>query len=73
MEENEGKLKMAGANRVMSPYMLGGRRMAAAVLRPNVLDFLELGFQNDDLQLMIEELLASEKIGATSLGRARFL
>lgn len=58
-EENENKLKMAGANRVMSPYVLGGRRMATAVLRPNVLDFLELAFHTDHLQLMVEELLVS--------------
>jgi len=70
MQENEGKLKMAGANRVMSPYMLGGRRMAAAVLRPNVLDFLELAFHNDDLQLMVEELVVSpnSRIAGKTLG-----
>lgn len=69
MQENEGKLKMAGANRVMSPYMLGGRRMAAAVLRPNVLDFLELAFY-DDLQLMVEELAVApnSRIAGKSLG-----
>lgn len=61
MEDNENKLKMAGANRVMSPYVLGGRRMAAAVLRPNVLDFLELAFHTDDVQLMVEELQVSPK------------
>jgi len=58
-EENENKLKMAGANRVMSPYVLGGRRMATAVLRPNVLDFLELAFHTDHLQLTVEELLVA--------------
>lgn len=60
-EENENKLKMAGANRVMSPYVFGGRRMAAAVLRPNVLDFLELAFHTEDLRLNIEELLVGER------------
>ncbi len=61
LEENENKLRMAGANRVMSPYVLGGRRMAAAVLRPNVLDFLELAIHTEDLRLTIEELLVGEK------------
>jgi len=61
MEDNENKLKMAGANRVMSPYVLGGRRMAAAVLRPNVLDFLELAFHTDQEQLMVEELQVAAK------------
>jgi len=54
--ENEGKLKMAGADRVMSPYVMGGRRMAAAVLRPNVVDFLELATYGEHPEMMIEEL-----------------
>ena len=56
LEENEDKIKIAGADRVMSPYVLGGRRMATAMLRPNVLDFLELAMQRDDLQIMLEEI-----------------
>lgn len=56
MVENENKLLVAGANRVMSPYVLGGRRMATAVLRPNVLDFLELAMHTEDLGIVIEEL-----------------
>jgi voltage-gated potassium channel len=47
---------MAGADRVMSPYVMGGKRMATSVLRPNVLDFLELAMHTDDLRMMIEEL-----------------
>lgn len=61
LQENENKIKMAGANRVMSPYMLGGHRMASAVLRPNVMDFLELAFHNDDFDLVIEELIVDPK------------
>jgi len=54
--DNEDKLRMAGADRVMSPYVMGGRRMATAVLRPNVLDFLEIAMHAADLRMMIEEL-----------------
>ncbi|MCE5321952.1 potassium channel protein [bacterium] len=60
-EENEDKLKMAGADRVMSPYVMGGKRMAQSVLRPNVLDFLELAMHTDDLKMMIEELKISSE------------
>ena len=56
-EDNEDKLRMAGADQVMSPYVMGGKRMATAVLRPNVLDFLELAMHTDDLRMMIEELV----------------
>ncbi|XRO76712.1 potassium channel family protein [Methanocaldococcus sp. 10A] len=34
------KLKIAGANRVVSPYLIGGLRMAEVSVRPGVLDFL---------------------------------
>jgi voltage-gated potassium channel len=36
----ESKLRRAGANRVVSPYEIGGHRMALALLRPAVHDFL---------------------------------
>jgi voltage-gated potassium channel len=39
--EAEGKLLRAGADRVISPYVIGGRRIAHALLRPNLVDFLE--------------------------------
>ena len=60
LEDNESKLRMAGANRVMSPYVMGGRRMATAVIRPNVLDFLELAMHTDEVQIMIEEIAVEE-------------
>lgn len=34
------KLKIAGANRVVSPYLIGGLRMAEVSVRPGILDFL---------------------------------
>lgn len=36
------KLKMAGANSVVSPTDIGGRRMAQEMLRPNVASFLDV-------------------------------
>ncbi|MHB9132376.1 MAG: cation:proton antiporter domain-containing protein [Armatimonadota bacterium] len=49
-EENEDKIRRAGANRVMSPYILGGRRMAAAVIKPGVVDFLDLVIHGDKFE-----------------------
>jgi voltage-gated potassium channel len=42
IEDAEKKLLRAGANRVVSPYVIGGQRVAQAVLRPTVMDFIEL-------------------------------
>jgi voltage-gated potassium channel len=51
----EKKLLRAGANRVVSPYTIGGNRMAQAVLRPAVVDFIELATRTEYLDLQIEE------------------
>ncbi len=37
----EAKLKRAGADRVVSPHHIGGRRMAMLALRPAVVDFID--------------------------------
>jgi voltage-gated potassium channel len=54
-EPAEQKLLRAGANRVVSPYAIGGFRVAQAVLRPTVLDFIELATRTEHLDLQIEE------------------
>jgi voltage-gated potassium channel len=51
----EPKLKRAGANRVLSPYQIGGIRLAQAVLRPTVMDFIELATKTEHFELQIEE------------------
>jgi voltage-gated potassium channel len=58
------KLQRAGANKVVSPYVIGGHRVAQAVLRPAVLDFIELATRAEHLELQMEE---------TTVGRASWL
>lgn len=50
------KLKQAGANKVVSPYQIGGQRMAQAILRPNVVDFIEIATGRGHLDLQMEEI-----------------
>lgn len=57
IEGGERKLLWAGANKVISPHHIGGVRMAQAILRPNVLDFIEIATQSQSMELQIEELL----------------
>ncbi|MFM8545631.1 MAG: potassium channel family protein [Vulcanococcus sp.] len=40
--EAEGKLRLAGADQVVSPYVAGGRTMAATALRPLAVTFMDL-------------------------------
>ncbi len=64
----EAKLIRAGASRVISPYSIGGHRVAQAVLRPNAMDFIELATRTAHLELQIEEAElrpASQLIGNT--------
>lgn len=49
-------LQAAGAAKVISPYDLGARRMAHAILRPTVIKFLELAFTDGSTDIMMEEI-----------------
>jgi voltage-gated potassium channel len=53
------RLYRAGANRVVSPYVTSGRRMALIALRPEVVDFFDLA-RSGSGAVRIEELLVSE-------------
>jgi voltage-gated potassium channel len=59
----ESKLLRAGADKVVSPYIIGGTRMAMAILRPAVIDFIELATQSESLGLQMEEVLLVEGTG----------
>ncbi|MHC5613479.1 MAG: potassium channel family protein [Nostoc sp.] len=56
-EEALQKLQRGGADEVISPYITGGKRMAAAALRPQVLDFVDGILTGTDRQLYMEEFL----------------
>ena len=55
-ERSERKLLHAGATRVVSPYVIGGHRMAHSLLRPAVLDVIDLATHYSSMELQIEEL-----------------
>ena len=53
-------LDTAGADVVISPFDVGARRMAHAILRPNVIRFLEYAFADEGTDIHIEEIPVSE-------------
>ena len=55
-EGSEKKLRRAGASKVISPYIIGATRMAQAVLRPSVVDFIEIATAGKNLELQLEEI-----------------
>lgn len=64
------KLMRAGATRVVSPYILGGGRVAQAVVRPAVLDFIDLATRREHIALQLEEVVIGmdSKLAKTTIG-----
>ena len=56
LEDNEDKLRRAGADIVISPYVMGGRRMASAVIRPHVIEFLDTAMHSENIGLRIDAI-----------------
>ncbi|MGE0131138.1 MAG: TrkA family potassium uptake protein [Blastocatellales bacterium] len=56
----ERQLKRAGADKVISPVLIGSHRMAQAALTPAVADFIELTTMTESLDLNFEQVRISE-------------
>ncbi|GAX62036.1 kef-type K+ transport systems, predicted NAD-binding component [Candidatus Scalindua japonica] len=54
------KLTRAGADKVVSPYHIGGLRMAHTILKPTVVDFLELTAKTGNMEIQIEEVVVED-------------
>jgi voltage-gated potassium channel len=55
-EDAAGKLRQAGADHCVSPNVIGGSRMASMLLRPQVMDFLDVVTGVGDVPLRLEEV-----------------
>lgn len=55
-EAGEKRLRRAGANRLISPYRVGGQKIAEGLMRPYVTDFLDLAVSSNRGHLQIEEI-----------------
>lgn len=69
---SEDKMRLAGADRVISPYQIGGRYMANIAIRPHVQDFFEVVTLDDGEEVWVEELVLAPQavlVGKT-LGQA---
>ena len=52
-KEVMAKLQQAGADRAVSPYVMGGRRMAQLAVRPAVVDFIDAAMSNNEVDFSI--------------------
>jgi voltage-gated potassium channel len=55
-EGAEKKLLRAGADNVVSPYFIGGLRIAHTLVKPAVVDFIEFATKSGNLELQMEEI-----------------
>jgi voltage-gated potassium channel len=76
----DAKLRRAGADAVVSPNMIGGMRMVAEMVRPEVVSFLDVMTRDKDQTLRIEEVpvparsaLAGRRVADLELSRHRLL
>ena len=67
-DETESKLYRAGADRAISPHNVGGRRMAALLLKPLICDFLDVVTHGELVELTLEDIQVEP--GAAVVGRA---
>jgi cell division protein FtsZ len=52
----EPKLRLAGANRVVSPYAIGGRRLASLAMRPTAVEFVDTILSANNGELLLEDM-----------------
>lgn len=55
-ESTEAKLVKGGANRTITPNVIGGRRMASMVLHPTVSDYLDIVSRGKGVEFRLQEV-----------------
>ncbi|HZJ03243.1 MAG TPA: NAD-binding protein [Thermoleophilia bacterium] len=59
-EESFKKIKKAGADHVVSPYSIGGKKMATLLLKPLVSDYLEVVTGGGEVEFRVEEFALND-------------
>jgi len=67
-EESEQKIRMVGADSVVMPNYIGGLRMVSEMIRPSVVNFLDLMLRSKDKTIRVDEIDLSE--GPAFIGRS---
>lgn len=58
--ESEDKLRRAGADKVINPSNIGGRRLAMSILRPFSVDYVDMVLHDHHADFGIEEIVLSD-------------
>lgn len=65
--ESESKLRLAGADRVVSPQVVAAHRLASLAVQPELADFIDFVVQGELLELRVERCVVAE--GSRVAGR----
>ncbi len=68
---NSDKMKLAGADNVVSPNYIGGLRMASEMLKPDVTVFLDTMQKYKNKKIRIEQIELSDRFKNKKLGELR--
>ena len=60
-DDAQAKMLKAGATAAVSPTLIGGRRLASELIRPEVNEFLDQMLRDKDKNLRMEEIVIPEK------------
>ncbi len=73
-EQSERKMRLAGADHIFAPYDMTGNRMAQAMLKPHVFQFIDFTTKGIGLDVGIEQLSvpASSELASKTLLEANF-
>jgi voltage-gated potassium channel len=59
-EDAERKILQIGANKAVNPYKLSGLKMAQGLIRPTLVDFIDLIIRRSELSLSMEEIIVKK-------------
>ena len=59
-ENSDTKLKRAGADNVIMPDKIGGAHMASLVLKPNIIEFIDVLTGGGDIEFHLDEISGEE-------------
>lgn len=70
LPSTEVKLRRAGANRVICPQVIGAKRIAAILTRPNVVDFFDVAAEGVELEMQEHRVAAGSPLEDATLRSA---
>jgi voltage-gated potassium channel len=65
-DEAERKIFQIGANKVVNPYKLSGLRIAQGLIRPTLIEFMDLIIRRSELSLSMEEFVVKKESTLTN-------